>query len=102
MSDKINVVFAQVRAPKESDGSDGVVVEGRYKVVDNEVILTNRAGVAVQDQHGKFYRQKLRDGESAHAIAGRLTKLLRLTLLGKDPDRVGVRREIQYPKVGLA
>ena len=94
--------FAQVRAPKEGDGSDGVTVQGRYKVVDNEVRLTNRAGAPVADQHSKFYKQKLRDGESAHAVAARLTKLLRLTLLGKEPDRVGAKRELKYPNLGLA
>jgi hypothetical protein len=102
MSDiKVHTVFATITLPKDSDDT-GTVCEGRYTVIDNVVTLTDHAGKPVLDQHGKKYTHQLKDGDDAKLFASRMTKALRLTLLGKDPDRVGARSELKYPKIGYA
>jgi hypothetical protein len=75
---KIFTVFAQVRPPKNG-------ARGRYTVIDGFVTLCDREGKIVRDQLGRTYTHALKDGASAHVIAARLTKNLRLVLLGKDP-----------------
>jgi hypothetical protein len=98
---KVYTVFATVSLPKDADDT-GTVCEGRYTVIDNVVTLTDHAGKPVLDQHGKKYTHKLGAGQDAKMFAGRMTKQLRLALLGKDPDRVGARSELKYPNLGLA
>jgi hypothetical protein len=100
MPDKIHTVFAQVRAPKESDGSDGVVVEGRYIVAGGVVTLTDLAGAPVRDQHGKFYKQKLRDGESAHVIAARLNEVAQADATWQGPGARRHKTRIEVSECG--
>src|SRR5215468_1105690 len=103
---KVRVVFAQVRAPQESDGSDGQVVEGRYIVEETAdgwvVTLTDKAGKPVRDHLGRTYSHKLKenDSASAHAWAQRLSKQFRLVLLGKDATAAATK--LKYPKIGYA
>jgi hypothetical protein len=66
------------------------------------VTLCDRQGVAVRDQHGRTHERKPGPNETPHQVAARLMKHLRLVLLGKDPDRVGFGKEIEYPDLGLA
>ena len=102
MSDeRIYTVLATVTLPKGDD--TGAVTKGRYKISDDgTVTLCDRQGVAVRDQHGRTHERKPGPNETPHQVAARLTKHLRLVLLGKDKDRVGFRAEIQYPTVGRA
>jgi hypothetical protein len=102
MSDeKIYTVFATVNPPKGDD--QGVTCEGKYTISDDgTVTLCDRQGVAVRDQHGRTHERKPGPNETPHQVAARLTKQLRLVLLGKDEDRVGFRAPLKYPKVGYA
>jgi hypothetical protein len=94
---QVHTIFVQVRAPK-GPGDYGAAVEGAYIVVDGAVTLTDRNGNAVKDQHGKSYSRKISDGETARAVAVRLTKDLRSILRGKDGRVNGFDRPIRYPK----
>jgi hypothetical protein len=103
MSDeKIYTVFATVSLPKDA-GDEGVVTEGRYTIAaDGTVTLCDLKGVPVRDQHGRTHERKPGPNETPHQVATRLTKHLRLVLLGKDEDRVGFRAPLKYPKIGYA
>jgi hypothetical protein len=61
------------------------------------VTLTDREGNPAKDADGKTYSQKLKPGENAKQIAGRLTRELRTALRGKNAVN-GFDQPIQYPK----
>ena len=89
-------VFIQIRRP---DGSDpGQTAEGAFIVEDGVVILTDRDGNPARDGDGKFYKQKLADGQNPKVIAGRLTRELRSALRGKNAPTNGFDGPIHYPK----
>jgi len=99
MKPEVLTCWAQVRAPRGDD--PGTVVEGAYTVTNNVVTLTDRQGVPVRDGDGNVYKKKVEHGDTAKAVAARMTKNLRLSLRGKD-GRVGGfdRGPLVYPKLG--
>jgi hypothetical protein len=94
---QIHNVIVQISGP--SDTHAGVVAEGRYTVTDDVVTLVDHHGNPVRDKDGKKYCQKLQPGESAHVIAGRMTKQFRTARRGKDKVE-GFNRKIDYPDLG--
>jgi hypothetical protein len=91
-------VFIQIRKPGGAD--PGQVAEGAFIVEDGVVILTDRDGNPARDSSGKYYKQKLADGENPKVIAGRLTRELRLALRGKDAPVRGFDGPLQYRRDG--
>jgi hypothetical protein len=67
-------------------------------VVDGVVHLTDRQGNPVRDHNGKLYSRKLEAGDTAKAVAGRLTKDFRYMLRGKDIRVNGFDRPSRHPK----
>ena len=88
-------VFIQIRPPKNGDA--GQVAEGMYIVADGVVTLTDRDGNPATDERGRKYTHKLREGENAKVIAGRMTRELRSALRGNAPTQ-GFAGPIDYPK----
>ena len=77
---------------------------GFYTVTDGVVTMTDHAGKPATDETGKTYTQKLEATDDARVIAGRLTKKLRLALLGKSDAPAGFHSSIIYPsnkKLGI-
>ncbi len=96
----VHTVFVQLRPPK--NGDQGRVIEGAYTLVDGVVTLTNRKGEPACDGDGKRYVHKLKDGENARVIAGRLTRQLRDALKGSSGSVAGFGQPISYPRIKVA
>ncbi len=60
------------------------------------MILTDMKGAPANDDGGKYYKHKLREGENATTITGRLTKELRKALR-RDGPGLGFEGPISYP-----
>jgi hypothetical protein len=97
---QVHTVWAQVRAPRSGD--PGVVVEGAYTVADGVVTLTDREGRPVRDGDGKLYTRKIENGDTAKAVAARMTKQFRTALSGGDQRVSGFSGPIRYPRFGVA
>lgn len=99
MSEKLEVfsVTTQIKGPTENH--PGQFAEGCYTVADDAVTLTDRNGIPVRDNDGKFYKRKMA-GQPARLIAARLTKEFRRALLGKNHIG-GFNGPISYPKSGF-
>ena len=76
---------------------------GHYIVKDDVLTMTDKDGRPVAGPKGETYSQKL-DGESAHLIAARMTRKIRLALegQGKPGTVAGFNRKLVYPKIGIA
>jgi hypothetical protein len=88
-------VQIQIKPPKGE--FPGQTAEGMFIVEDGVVILTDREGNPARDGDGKYYKQKLADGQNPKVIAGRLTRELRTALRGKNAVN-GFDGPITYPK----
>jgi hypothetical protein len=93
---KPQFVTIQIKPP--SGSFPGQTAEGAFIVEDGVVVLTDREGNPARDGDGKFYKQKLADGQNPKLIAGRLTRQLRTALRGKDAPVNGFDGPIHYPK----
>jgi hypothetical protein len=93
---KVYQVWTQVRRPKGSDHGQSAL--GYFTIDDGVVVMTDARGKPAKDAEGKTYSQKLKDGESAKLIAGRLTRELRTALRGGDAAKNGFDRPVEYPK----
>ena len=93
-----DVQFVAVQIARPKGNFPGQVCEGAFTVADGAVTLTDRKGKPALDPQGMKYSQKLGEGEDARAVAGRLTKKLRLALLGKNLPARGFGMPIAYPK----
>jgi hypothetical protein len=98
MTTKVHRVTVDIFRPT-SAGDPGTIAEGAYTVTDDVVTLTDHAGNPVRDKDGKKYSQKLQPGESAHVIAGRMTKTFRTARRGAEKVE-GFNRKIIYPDLG--
>jgi hypothetical protein len=85
----------QIKPPSRSF-PHGQTAEGAYIVEDGVVILTDREGNPARDGDGKFYKQKLADGQTPRVIAARLTRELRSALRGNDAAKNGFDGPIHY------
>jgi hypothetical protein len=74
----------------------GRVEEGHYRVADGVVTLVTAQGIQRTDSRGKPIQHKLAPGETARAVAHRLTKR------HLPPRRSDFNRAIHYPKRGVA
>jgi hypothetical protein len=91
---KPQFVTIQIKPPKGE--FPGQTAEGAFIVENDTVILTDREGNPARDGDGKFYKQKLVDGQNPKMIAGRLTRELRSALRGKDAAKNGFDGPIHY------
>ena len=97
---EVHQVIIHVQLPTAT--REARLAYGFYTVTDGVVTMTDRLGNPATDETGKTYTQKLETGDDARLIAGRLTKKLRLALLGKSEAPAGFRSAIKYPKIGIA
>jgi hypothetical protein len=67
---KPQFVTIQIKPPKGE--FPGQTAEGAF-IVENDTVI-DREGNPARDGDGKFYKQKLVDGQNPKMIAGRLTR----------------------------
>src|SRR5262245_3445488 len=96
MTKEVHNVIVQIHRPTSS-GDPGTVAEGRYTITDDVVTLVDHLDRPVRNADGKIISQKLQPGESAHQVAGRLTKQFRSERRGKEKVE-GFNRVLIYPK----
>ena len=95
-------IAIQTRAPNAKIDDPGAVFEGWYNISDGAVVLTDRYGVALKDNDGKQYSRPIATTESAHAVAGRLVRKLRLARPSSG-RAAGFNGPIKYPRyTGIA
>jgi hypothetical protein len=91
-----NYVAVQITAP-QAEGDTGASAEAWYVVEGNEVVLTDRDGVALFDGSGKKYTATLAPGESAKRVAGRFVRRLHDATHGRRTR--GFTGPIFYPRM---
>jgi hypothetical protein len=95
---QIQYIVVQIHPPSDSN-PQGVTADGFYKVVGNEVSLTDRNGSPVRDGRAKMYCQQLRKDEQPRRIAGRLLKDFHSAT---HANKSNFNRTLSYPKTGIA
>jgi hypothetical protein len=85
-------------SPPAAHSPTAKTAEGAFIVEDGVVILTDREGNPAPDGDGKFYKQKLADGQNPKVITARMTRELRTALRGKNAPVNGFDGPIRYPK----
>ena len=93
---EVHHVQAQVRPPSGDDV--GQVTDGYYIIENNTLIMTYSDGAPI---HAELFRQELRPGQDSRAIAGLLTRKVRLSLLGKTEAQENFNRRIEYGHAGV-
>ena len=99
---EVHQVYISIR-PVSRANPTGVLSYGFYTVTTDGVLtMTNQKGEPATDDAGKTYTHKLEPNDSAHEVAGRLTKKLRDVLRGKNAPPTGFSAPLNYPKIGIA
>ena len=92
MSKNFETVFITLRPPR--DGDPGVVEEGRFKIIEGQVVLVDINGNQRRDQKGKPIERKLTPADNPRTIAARLVR-------EHMPKRnTNFNRKIIYPDIG--
>lgn len=86
---EVRVVYVQLKPDQ--------VTEGYYTVNGDKLVMTFADGSPVDADR---FCHTFKDGENAKQIAGRLTKLVRKSLLGELVD--GFNDPIRYADMGVA
>jgi hypothetical protein len=89
----METVFIQIRAPRRQDF--GRVLEGHYNVVDDTVVLVDRAGKPLKADD-KNYSRKLAAGDNAKQVAGQLLRSHYNATRGGSPQ---FGSSLLYPKL---
>lgn len=91
-------VIVQLSFPK-GDDDPGRTTFGYYVVEDGILTMTDGEGTPVRKPHnGDFYRHKLRPDDNPRAIAGVLTREIRLAAHG---GMEGFNRPLTYRNFGI-
>lgn len=96
---KVEPVFAQVRAPCNSD--QGVTVEGCFVVDGNRVTMTDREGKPTVDDEGKRWSREIPPSCTPQQIAAQMTKEPRIKLRGGERAS-GFWAPVSYERLKLA
>jgi hypothetical protein len=90
----METVFIQIRAPRAGD--PGKVLEGRYNVVGDTVVLVDQTGKPMTSDDRK-YSQKLNPGERPKQVAAQMLRAHHNAARGGSPR--GFSDKIIYQRV---
>lgn len=90
----METVYIQIRAPLGSD--PGRVLEGRYNIVGDTVILVDRTGKALTSDDQKYSR-KLTAGDNAKQVAAQLLRAHHNAARSSSPR--GFNGKLSYSKL---